>query len=90
MRSEMAQAAARTRCSLKVKFESLSARKGYKKSVVALAHKMLRIIYAMLSKNQPYRNASVNVNDEELMVERNAPRWLKRLGKYGYLAHQPA
>ena len=85
---EMAQAAARTRCSLKAKFESLSARKGYKKSVVALAHKMLRIIYAMLSKNQPYRDASVNY--EELMVERNAPRWLKMLGKYGYLAPQPA
>ena len=53
-----------------------------------MAHKMLRIIYAMLSKNQPYRDASVNY--EELMVERNAPRWLKMLGKYGYLAPQPA
>ncbi len=52
---EMTQAAARTRCSLKAKFESLSARKGDKKSVVALAHKMLRIIHAMLSKNQPSR-----------------------------------
>ena len=48
---------------------------------------MLRIIDAMLSKNQPYRDASVN--DEELMVERNAPRWLKMLGKYGYLARRP-
>ena len=55
--------------------------------MVALAHKMLRIIDAMLSKNQPYRDASVN--DEELMVERNAPRWLKMLGKYGYLARRP-
>ena len=49
---------------------------------------LLRIIYAMLSKNQPYRDASVNY--EELMVERNAPRWLKMLGKYGYLAPQQA
>ena len=45
---------------------------------------VLRIIYAMLSKNQPSRDASVN--DEELMVQRNAPRWMKMLGKYGYLA----
>ena len=35
----------------------------------------------------PYRDASVNY--EELMVERNAPRWLKMLGKYGYLARRP-
>ena len=39
---EFAQAAARTRCALKAKFESLAIRKGHKKSVVALAHKMLR------------------------------------------------
>lgn len=85
---EMAQAAARTRCGLKAKFESLQARKGYKKSVIALAHKMLRIIYAMLSQGQPYQDSVVNY--EELMVQRNAPRWLKMLTKYGFLATQKA
>ncbi|OZB33169.1 MAG: hypothetical protein B7X47_05005 [Ferrovum sp. 34-44-207] len=50
----MAQATAQTRSGLKAKFESLQARKGYKKSVIALAHKMLRSIYAMLSKGKPY------------------------------------
>ena len=29
-------------------------RKGRKRSIVALGHKMLRTIYAMLSKNTPY------------------------------------
>ncbi|NNM52673.1 MAG: hypothetical protein HKM02_10705 [Pseudomonadales bacterium] len=82
------QAAARTSCGLKAKFESLSVRKGYKKSVVALAHKMLRIIYAMLSKGQPYRDATINY--DALMVQRNAPRWLKMLDKYGYLEAQHA
>ena len=38
---EFAQAAARTRCALKAKFEVLAIRKGHKKSIVALAHKML-------------------------------------------------
>jgi transposase len=47
---EFAQAAARTRCALKAKFEALAIRKGHKKSIVALAHKMLRTIYAMLSQ----------------------------------------
>jgi hypothetical protein len=32
------------------KFQTLKIRKGHKRSIVALAHKMLRIIYAMLSK----------------------------------------
>ena len=50
---EFAQAAARTRCALKAKFESLAIRKGHKKSVVALAHKMLRTIYAMLASVRP-------------------------------------
>ncbi len=34
---EFAQAAARTRCALKAKFEVLAIRKGHKKSIVALA-----------------------------------------------------
>lgn len=38
---EFAQAAARSRCALKDKFAALSIRKGHKKSIVALAHKML-------------------------------------------------
>ena len=46
---EFAQAAARTRSALRAKFDSLAIRKGRKKSVIALAHKMLRTIYAMLS-----------------------------------------
>ncbi len=47
---EFAQAAARSRCALKDKFAALSMRKGHKKSIVALAHKMLRIIFSMLKK----------------------------------------
>lgn len=80
---EFAQAAARTRCALKDKFQSLSIRKGKKKSIVALAHKMLRIIYAMLSTGTPYQDKSVDY--EALSVARNAPRWLKMLRKYGHL-----
>jgi transposase len=50
---EFAQAAARTRCALRAKFDALAIRKGRKKSVVALAHKMLRTIYAMCSAAAP-------------------------------------
>jgi len=80
---EFAQAAARSRCALKGKFQALSVRKGHKRSIVALAHKMLRIIYAVLSKQKPYEDKSVDY--EALMVARNAPRWLQMLVKHGYV-----
>lgn len=80
---EFAQAAARSRCALKGKFQSLSVRKGHKRSILALAHKMLRTIYAMLSKKTPYVDKSVDY--EALMVARNAPRWLQMLVKHGFV-----
>ena len=58
-----------------------------KKSIVALAHKMLRIIYAMLSNGTPYQDSSVDY--EALSVARNAPRWLKMLRKHGFMAESP-
>ena len=81
---EFAQAAARTRCALKAKFDSLAIRKGHKKSVVALAHKMLRTIYAMLASGTYYQDRSVDY--EALSVARNAPRWIKMLHKHGFMA----
>ena len=79
-----AQAAARTRCALKAKFDALTIRKGHKKSVVALAHKMLRTIYAMLSNGSHYQDKEVDY--EALNVQRNAPRWIKMLRKHGFIA----
>jgi transposase len=81
---EFAQAAARTRCALKAKFESMNIRKGHKKSVIALAHKMLRIIFAILNTGQHYEDKSVDY--EALSVARNAPRWIKMLHKHGYMS----
>jgi transposase len=80
---EFAQAAARSRCALKDKFAALSIRKGHKKSIVALAHKLLRIIHAMLTNGTPYQDRTVDY--EALVVQRNAPRWIKMLAKHGYL-----
>ena len=82
--ASIAQAAARTRCALKAKFDALSIRKGHKKSVVALAHKMLRTIYAMLSNASHYQDKEVDY--EALNVQRNAPRWIKMLRKHGFIA----
>lgn len=80
---EFANAARRSRCALKDKFAALSIRKGHKKSIVALAHKMLRIVFAVLKTNQPYRDRVVDY--EALSVQRNAPRWIKMLIKHGFM-----
>jgi transposase len=80
---EFAQAASRSRCGLKDKFKTMSLRKGHKKAIVALAHKMLRIIFAMLKNNTPYRDQAVDY--EALQVQRNAPRWIKMLVKHGFI-----
>ena len=85
---EFAQAAARTRCALKDKFDALNIRNGRKKSIVALAHKMLRAIYAMRAIGTHYQDKSVDY--EALSVARNAPRSNKMLRKHGFIADTAA
>ncbi len=51
----------------------------HKRSIIALAHKMLRIIYVMLSTGTYYRDADTDY--EALSVQRNASRWIKKLIK---------
>jgi len=57
---EFAQAASRNRCALKDKFAALSIRKGHKKSIVAPAHTMRRIVYAVLENKTPYLDKAVD------------------------------
>ena len=45
-------------------------RKGHNKAIVALAHKMLRIIDAMLRNGTPYKDTTIDY--EALVVARNA------------------
>ena len=58
-------------------------RLGYKRALLATAHKLLRTILAMLRDSQPYRDPGVDY--EALVVSRNASRWLAKLEHYGYL-----
>jgi transposase len=85
---EFAQAAARTRCALRDKFDALNIRKGHNKAVIALAHKMLRTVYAMLTNGTHYQDRSVDY--EALSVAKNAPRWIKMLRKHGFIADAAA
>ncbi len=55
---------------------------------MALAHKMLRTVYAMLTGGTHYQDRSADY--EALSVARNAPRWIKMLRKHGFVAETAA
>ena len=79
---EFINAAIKTACVFRAKYTSLLVRRGHKRAI-ACAHKMMRTIHAMLRKSEPYRDATVDL--EALSVEKNAPRWIKALIRFGYL-----
>ena len=82
--AECAQGAARTKgCQFQGYHKSLMIRRGYKRAVIATAHKMLRVIHSLLRSGRPYHDPVVN--HEELMVHKNAPRWIRMLKEYGQL-----
>jgi transposase len=78
---ECANAARRTRSSLAAKFRSLMVRKSYKKSIVALAHKMIRLIYLLLARDQPYLDPGTDY--AAISAKKNAPRWIRQLKAIG-------
>lgn len=80
---EFAHAASRTKSAFKSKFDSLIVRRGHKRSIVALAHKLLRTMYSMLDRGEYYRDSATDY--EALSVQRNASRWIKKLIAFGFI-----
>lgn len=62
---------------------ALHVRLGYKKAILAVIHKLLRVVYAVLRDREPYRDPGIDYT--KLVVDRNAPRWLRDLKRYGWL-----
>ncbi len=79
---EAANSARRTKSAFRAKYEALVIRRGHKRTIVALAHKLLRTIFVVLSRREPYRDPGIDY--EALTVAKNAPRWIKALKKFGY------
>lgn len=79
---EVANAARRTKTAFGAKYQSLVIRRGHKKTIVALAHKLIRVIYHLLVHRTPYRDHTVDY--EAASAAKNAPRWIRTLKKYGY------
>ena len=81
---EIAHAAARTH---DVQFgpykQHLAKRRGTGRAVVATAHKILRIAFAMLRDGKPYRDPQIDY--QARMAIKNKARWLKMLRKANLL-----
>ena len=80
---EIAHSAKKTNSQFKGLYSGLVIRRGCKRATVAVAHKICEIIFIILSRKEHYRDPGIDY--ERLVVERNAPRWLRCLKRYGFL-----
>jgi transposase len=80
---EIAWAATRTTSQFRSRFQGVVIRRGTKKAIVAIGHKVLKIVLVLLSRQVPYQDATVDY--AALTVKRNAPRWISALKQFGYL-----
>jgi transposase len=78
---ECANAARMTRSTLAAKYRSLMVRKSHKKAIVAVAHKMLRLIYLLLARREPYIDRGIDY--AAMSAKKNAPRWIRQLKAIG-------
>jgi len=78
---ECANSAWKTKSSLAAKYKSLMVRKTHKKAIIAVAHKMIRLIYLLLTRKEPYRDPMVDY--DSMSAKKNAPRWIRQLKLIG-------
>ncbi len=81
---EVANCARKTQSQFQGLYKGLVIRRGHKRAIVAVAHRIFQIVYIVISRKEPYRDPEIDY--EALVVHRNAPRWLAALAKYGYLS----
>ena len=63
------------------RYKGLMVRKSHKKAIVAVAHKMIRLIFILLSRRQPYIDQAIDY--AAMSAKKNAPRWIKQLKAIG-------
>ena len=70
---ECAHAAARTHnCQFQTYHQTLTQKRGFKRAIVATAHKLLRCVFAVLRDATPYRDPDTDY--EALLATRCGPR----------------
>jgi transposase len=80
---EAANSARKTHSQFQGLYRGLVIRRGHKRAIMAVAHRMLEIVYLMLTRKEPYRDPGIDY--DALIVKGNAPRWIQALAKHGYL-----
>ena len=80
---EAANGAIRTQSVFREKYHGLVVRRGHKKAIVAIAHKMIRTIYFMFTRHEAYHDTGFDYAAAN--VKKNAPRWIKALKTFGYV-----
>lgn len=75
---EVAQASSRTKgTTFRSKFQSLRIRLGVKRSIVAIAHKIAKMVHYVLKHHCAYRDPMIDY--KALSCQKNKSRWLKQL-----------
>jgi len=80
---ECANAARMTKSSLSSKYHYLKVHKSHKKCIVAIVHKLICIIYFILSQRDPYRIPRGKY--KAMSTQKNAPRRINALRKLGLI-----
>lgn len=68
---------------MRAKYHSLVGRRGKKKALIAVGHKMLVMSYHILKNKVPYRELGVNYLDDR-RKEKITKSYIKRLSNLGY------
>lgn len=55
--------------------------KSNKEAIVAVAHKMIRLIYVLMNRRQRYLDQAIDY--AAMSAKKNAPRWIKQLKAIG-------
>ncbi len=84
MMCEAANASVKTTSQFQNQYKGLVIRRGHKRSIVAVGHKLIKTVYVILKRKEPYNDKLVDY--EKLVVKRNAPRWIRKLKEYGYIS----
>lgn len=79
---EVSNAARRTNSQFKGKYQGLVIRRGHKRAIVAVGHKILRVIYSLLKNGRAYIDPEIDY--QSIVVKKNAPRWIQALKQYGF------
>ena len=82
--NQCAHAAVRSKyCQFEEFHQTHVSKLGYKRSIVAVARRLIRVVYAVLRDDTHYIDPVVDY--EAVKVARNAPRWIRQLEDHGFI-----